>query len=512
MGLSAKDKSKTSRSGKRGMGLLLVFFPEDNTAIADKTKLFSSSSSSSSSKSLNSSFRRTNSNLLLSKAQSIIAICALLVFITLLLFTLSTFEPNTLPQTPSRRILSQKPAKIKISKNPTTKTKTHYWFTNSWKPKSYNTKKIETFSSIALQGMGTLYRRGTRAMKDLVLGHVVEDVTDNELRLFLRLMHRSSLTARADIVFLFASPSISAKFASIIKAENDSFLSLIQHYKELSLDTTSQKTGSRFDVTRFFKFVTKAKEMGEPETLWGKRNRSNYSDSDVGERETSDATRLTYGSVLSFDATELDPENSLAGFLEYVPMSLRRWACYPMLLGRVRRNFKHVMLVDVKNLMVVNDPLGRVRNRSPESVYLYTKPESTSGKQNKKNSYKNQSHFLVNSAIIMGGARGIRRFSSSMLTEIVLAAVQKKDKRSVTESGILSQLVSNVFMLKNVNLITSTELIPETSSLTGQNSGSATSLWDYMVIQRGNSNNDFYSVIMKLICSYSVDSSVYRDC
>ncbi|KAJ7942440.1 Transmembrane protein, partial [Quillaja saponaria] len=92
--------------------------------------------------------------------------------------------------------------------------------------------------------------------------------------------------------------------------------------------------------------------MGEPETLWGKRNRSNYSDSDVGERETSDATRLTYGSVLSFDATELDPENSLAGFLEYVPMSLRRWACYPMLLGRVRRNFKHVMLVDVKNLMV----------------------------------------------------------------------------------------------------------------------------------------------------------------
>ncbi|CAL8998392.1 unnamed protein product [Prunus brigantina] len=93
-----------------GMGLLLVFSSEDNgKAIVDKSnKLFSSSSSSSpspcsSSSSSSSSktciiFERTNSNnLLLSKAQSTISICALLVFITLLLFTLSTFEPTTKP-------------------------------------------------------------------------------------------------------------------------------------------------------------------------------------------------------------------------------------------------------------------------------------------------------------------------------------------------------------------------------------------------------------------------------
>lgn len=58
-------------------------------------------------------FRRTNSNnLLMSKAQSTIFICALLVFITLLLFILSTFEPTTKPHplitTASKRFLSQK--------------------------------------------------------------------------------------------------------------------------------------------------------------------------------------------------------------------------------------------------------------------------------------------------------------------------------------------------------------------------------------------------------------------
>ncbi|KAJ7976767.1 Transmembrane protein [Quillaja saponaria] len=520
MSLSAKAKAKSNTScskENRGMGLLLVFFREDNTTIADKAKLLCSPSSSSSSKSPNSSFRRLNSNLLLSKAQSTISICALLVFITLLLFTLSTFEPtipstsNTLPHTTSRRFLSQKPPTIQFSINTTTKTKTHYWFANLWKPNS--TRKIETFPSIALQGMGTLYRRGTRAMNDLVVGHVAEDVTDNELRLFLRFMHRSGLTARADIVFIFASPSISSRFVSIIQEENDSFLSLIQHYQELSLNSSSQKSRSSFDVTQFFKVVKKDKEMVESEPLWGRRIRSNYSDPDARESETSESTRLTYGSVLSFDATELDPENSLSGFFDHVPMSLRRWACYPMLLGRVRRNFKHVMLADVKNLVVVNDPLGRIRNRSPESVYLYTKLENSSSSKHKKiSSDKTQSRSLVNSAILMGGARGIRRFSNSMLTELVRAAVQHKKKSSVTESGILSQLVGNVFMLKNVNLITSTELIPETSSLAGQTSGSAKSLWDFTVIQRGNNNHEFSAVIMKPICSSLVDSFVYRDC
>jgi hypothetical protein len=54
-------------------------------------------------------------------------------------------------------------------------------------------------------------------MNDLVVAHVVEDVTDDELRLFSRALHRSGLTARADIVFIFATSSFSSRFGSIIQ-------------------------------------------------------------------------------------------------------------------------------------------------------------------------------------------------------------------------------------------------------------------------------------------------------
>lgn len=348
-------------------------------------------------------------------------------------------------------------------------------------------------------------------MNDLVVGHVLEDVTDNDLRLFLRLLHRSSLTAKADLVLIFPNSTSLSSFGLIFQEENDSFFKLVHRYKDLNT-TAGQKRVLGFDVTQFMK--PGKKEMGE--SMWGKRvQKSNFSriNSDGGGEEIeTESTRLSYGSVVGFESSELDPENSLAGFLDHVPMSLRRWACYPMLLGRVRRNFKHVMLVDVKNSVLLRDPLGRVRNRSPLSVYLSTKPESSS-RHNKKNSDKTQSHFLVNSAVIMGGARGIRRLSNSMLTEIVRAAMQHKKKNSVTESAILSQLIASEFLLKNINLVTSTESIPETSSLIpGLNSASATSLSDYAIIQRGNGNYDFNSLIMKLICSFEEDSSVYRDC
>lgn len=251
--------------------------------------------------------------------------------------------------------------------------------------------------------------------------------------------------------------------------------------------------------------------MGEP--LWGnKRGRSNFSNV-VEEREGNELNLnggdelLSYGSVVSFDATELDSENSLAGFLDRVPLSLRRWACYPMLLGRVRRNFKHVMLVDVKSVLVLEDPFGRVRNRSPESVFLF----------GKKNSEKTRStQGRVNSAVVIGGARGVRRLCNTVLVEIVRAAMQHKKKNSVSDSVVLSQLVGNEFMWKskNVNLIASTESIPEASSLVGRNSVTgATSLLNYAIIQRGtSSNNHDLSFIKKEICSSVVDSSVYRDC
>ncbi|XVF75779.1 hypothetical protein PTKIN_Ptkin13bG0214400 [Pterospermum kingtungense] len=479
--------NSNSNKERRGMGLLLVFFPEDSIDNNNSTSRF---------------FRRTTSSgLLLAKAQSTISICALLVFITLLLFTLSTFEPSIPTPTTHSSIKSSRRF---LSQNTQLSSSSRHWFSPMWDYKLLYGKQKPNVSStsFALQGMGTLYRRGTKAMNDLIVSHVVEDVTEGELGLFLRVLHRSGVTSKADTVLLFGSPSLSSRFSFVVREENDSFLKLIKHYRESSIKG-SRDSVFRFDSTQFWK--SGKKDVGEP--IWGKKGRGNYSNNST--EAEGESTRLTYGSIVGFDVNDLDPENSLAGFLDHVPMSLRRWACYPMLLGRVRRNFKHIMLLDVKKLMLLSDPLSRVRNRSPESVYLLTKESSSSGKHSKRNSEKTQSHSQVNSAILMGGARGIRRLANAMLTEIVRATMQHKKKSSISESGILSQLVGNGHILKNINLITSTESIQEASSLIGSSSNSAA---DYSIIQRGNSNHELNSIMMKLICLCEVDSSVYRDC
>lgn len=340
-------------------------------------------------------------------------------------------------------------------------------------------------------------------MNDLIVVHVVEDDLDhNQLRFFLRLLHRSGLTAKADVVFIFPSLSVSLMLDTVIREENDSLLELIRRYREANNTATSVKSAASFDVSQYLK----KNEKGKTEPIWGRKIRGNgngnFSDGEVNES--------SYGSVVGFDAAELDPENSLSGFIEQVPTSLRKWACYPMLLGRVRRNYKHIMLVDMKNTLILGDPLVRVRNKSPESVHLWSETTST---KHKKHTDKTRP---VNSAVILGGSRGVRRLSNAMLTEIVRATMQqRKGRNSVTESGILNQLVRNEFVLKDVKLVTSTESIPETSSLTGRHGNAvSSSLSSYSVVQRGSSSNyhDINSIIMKAICSSEVDSSVYTDC
>ncbi|XP_057438078.1 uncharacterized protein LOC130730163 [Lotus japonicus] len=440
-GLNLKPKSSstttTTTDSSTGMGMLLVLFPQDKSTTNKLTSLSPSKS-------------------LLSKTQSTISICALLLFTTLLLFTISTIPTTTITppsssSTPRRRTsLLQKP-------------------------------------TFALQKMGTLYRRGTRAMPDLLICHVADETPTDDFRLFLRLLHRSSLTASTDVIFIFSSPSSTSTFSPIVLQENQAFLSLLHSYSHLN---RTHALNSTFRPTRF---LHKGKQVGSGEPLWGPKTRSNSS--------SNSFTKISYGSVLSFDATELDPENSLSGFLDRVPLSLRRWACYPMLLGRVRRNFKHVMLVDAKNVLVQSDPLGRVRTRSPESVLLFTK-------------HGRMRQSGVSPAVVMGGARGVRRLAGAVVVEIVRAATQqhRKRKNPVTDSSVLSQLASNEFTLRNksVRLMDSAESIPEFGS--SHNSGATSSFSDYAIIQRGSGNHDVNSVIKKQMCSSVVDSSVYRDC
>lgn len=73
---------------------------------------------------------------------------------------------------------------------------------------------------------------------------------------------------------------------------------------------------------------------------------------------------------MGFDVSELNPGDALIGFLDQPPIQLRRWACYQMLLGKVRHKFKHVLLTEVKGVLVLGDAMAVVRKKS--GLYLTT--------------------------------------------------------------------------------------------------------------------------------------------
>lgn len=453
MGLSV-NKPKNSQSEGWGLGLFLVFFPEDGDKYIDNKKMLSPSSS----------FRSTPCSVK-SKAQSTISICAILVFITLLLFTLSNFDHTINPSTPRmspRRWLSEKNLDLKFKHRIVT---------------SVN-------SAAALQGMGTLFCRGTRAMSDLVVAHLTEELKKEDFRVFLRALHLSGVTARADVVMISSS---FYHLSGVILQEHESFLKLVSH-------GTAQLSGLRFDLTQF----TKERQAGA-ETLWGRKIRSNFSNSEEGFMHNT--TEFSYGSVVGFEVAELDPADSLSGFFDNVPIRLRRWACYQMLLGRVRRNFKHIMFVDPKEVILLGDPLARVRHKGAESVHLW------------KNSDKTRSHSVTADAVT-GGMRGVRWLSNAMVNEIVRAATSKKGKNSVSDSAILSQLVNNESLLRSSNMVTSTESpIPSASALVSTVNSSAASLSSLMMVHRGtNRNLDVNYILNKELCLSVLDSFVYRNC
>ncbi|KAI3678037.1 hypothetical protein L6452_37316 [Arctium lappa] len=458
-----------------GMGFFLVFFPQEHNHHQQQHDHFNHSSPFKSP----TIFKRTNSTDILSKAQSTISICALLIFLTILLFTLSTFEPSNI-------------------------TSSHHHHIRRHLSQAFQSKPRSSINSSALQRLGTLYSRGTNPMNDLLLCHVTESVTLTELKTFLRAFHLSGLLSKSDLLFIFPSATTPDSFDNLIREENQLFLKLVRRYKaELRNGSHVSDFPASFDVTQFVK--SGKKEPGKGEPIWGQRKKSNFnSNSSNGTTGGTEFTRLSHGSVVGFGVGELDPENSLSGFLDHVPISLRRWASYPMILGRLRRNFKHVMLVDVKEVLLLGDPLGRVRNRSPESVFLSSTPPPT--KHNRKTSDVKTHQKTINPAVIMGGARGVRRLSAAMQTEIVRATTnQQHNKRTpVTESALLSRLATNEFVQKSIRLVVSAESIPEASSLSG------VSIANHTVVRRGNSNIDIE--VLKHICSFSIESWVYREC
>uniref|UniRef100_A0A3Q7ICN3 DUF7780 domain-containing protein n=1 Tax=Solanum lycopersicum TaxID=4081 RepID=A0A3Q7ICN3_SOLLC len=59
--------------------------------------------------------------------------------------------------------------------------------------------------------MGTLFRKGTRSMSDLIVAHVIESVNVQELKLFKKLINRSKISSNFDILFVLPKNSFFLK-------------------------------------------------------------------------------------------------------------------------------------------------------------------------------------------------------------------------------------------------------------------------------------------------------------
>ncbi|GAB2267027.1 hypothetical protein Dimus_002012 [Dionaea muscipula] len=329
--------------------------------------------------------------------------------------------------------------------------------------------------------------------------------------------------SRSDLALVFSSSSAAAAatLSRVVEEETEWFLKLVEFYAGLNNGTIRDSAGGH-GLAPYLR-IEKQREGGEgtkkkeKETIWGKGTRPTTRGN---QSELEELTRASYGSVVGFTDSELDPENSLSGFLDHVPMSLRRWACYPMLLGRVKRNFKHLMLVDVKEMIVVGDPFTRVRNRGSESVLLWSSPEPDPGKRGRRSAAKpGREQKPADPGIIVGGSRGVRRVAAGALMGIVRVAVEHKGKgkNSVTESGIVNQLVRNPYFLKSVDVVVSPPPLVEVprvalNSVVGTSRGSFVSNHSGLVRRGHNRNFDVDIVLLAEICSYQVYSSVYSDC
>lgn len=337
-------------------------------------------------------------------------------------------------------------------------------------------------------------------MTELLVAHLTENTTEDDFRWFLRTLHRSGLTARADVVFIFPSPPTSSfhDLSTVIQQEDDSFTKLLLHH--INNNTISPSTPLSLP-TRFNPSLFKNNRSGDP--LWGYRNHTNSSS---GEKD--ELGGLSWGSVVGFEASELDPEDSLAGFLNRVPMHLRRWACYQMLLGRIRRNFKQVLLVGVSDIWVLGDVFSRVKTRSSEAIHLWTE---TDDKFIKDRDLKD-SKPSATASIVIGGIRSVRRLSNAVLMEIVRVATQRKSRTRVSDSAVLTHLLWNSSLQKKVKTVL--QSLPNSNSISNRNGGNGLSSKRDFITRSGDFDGNLSALIVREVCSSSsyVDSFVYRDC
>ncbi len=248
----------------------------------------------------------------------------------------------------------------------------------------------------ALQGMGQLFRRGRWAMSELLIAHLSESTSVEDLRLFLRSLHRSGVPARADVVLLFPWRPLPVGMAAMIDQEDESFRKLLlrsslqradsaisrapNSTSSSSSSSSSSSIISVFNAAAYWRsaetFSSSGNRVRVAEPVWGSSNintahsRSSSSSSSTAAKKVHKDNWGGWGSVVGFDVQELDPGDTLRGFLDHPPAELRRWVCYQILLGTLRHKYRNVLLTEAQGVFVLGDPLAPARRKSG-SLFLF---------------------------------------------------------------------------------------------------------------------------------------------
>ncbi|XP_024377628.1 LOW QUALITY PROTEIN: uncharacterized protein, partial [Physcomitrium patens] len=219
----------------------------------------------------------------------------------------------------------------------------------------------------ALQGMGVLFRKGTRHMRELIVAHLSNGTSLANMRLFLRTLHRSGASARTDGVVLFPRDYCGSKQVWEVFQEDEASFQRILALSDpetIANRRASDITNSTlipFNSIVFKRAVEEQARSARVDLRWG--TRLNDSQADGNEQEL-----VRYGSIVGFEMQELDPTNIFSGFFDDPPAQLRHWVCYEMLLGMVKSKYRRVLLTQVKGVLFVGDAMAAIR--SLQHLYL----------------------------------------------------------------------------------------------------------------------------------------------
>lgn len=204
----------------------------------------------------------------------------------------------------------------------------------------------------AMRGLGVVFSKGTRTMDELIVANFPDHCNLPDFRLFLRTLHRSGAMAKGDLVLLFPWRTIPKDVFDVVSEEAQSFQKLI------ASESSSEKNSniSVFNALAFRQATVKNanRKISSSSSVWG-----DITTLSANQVESS----LGWGSVVGFQMSELDPDNVFSKFLNNSPSQLRRWLCYEMLLGKLRRRFKRVMLVELGGVVILGDALASVRKQ-----------------------------------------------------------------------------------------------------------------------------------------------------